>query len=475
VGRHMDRYTLKIIAVLMFTWSAQCATYYIDYAGGADANNGTSTGTAWKRHPAMPGYSGSYSHNPADRFYFIGGGRWPSNCFPMSPSTAGGGTNYQYWGVHPDYYTGGSFTKPVFDGGGTNQVIISQFINAKPNLIIDSIQMENFYWHSGDGTSYIRAVGDSNVIILNCLFWKWTHSANGLDDLQVVKGSTQTAGNPGCYASNCVWDGSQSMDSGAATYAWPRVINSRSTNMANHFLVSGPTRAEVAYNIIGPTRNSYQNSLPGMGGSYHPNSVQQVGGSSAQIDIHHNVIFGALGICIFVGSPSGGLGGPSAGPAFIYNNLIYDSQPIPIQIDGRDGGSFASIWNNTIVYDGSVVRNDQGTVWTVTNRNNHIIGTGAAISPDTSNNLIQTAATASGQGYEEANLWQPTSGGSTINAGTNLSIYFTTDRLGNTRSGTWDIGAYEYGASEGGGEPASGSGGSTIGGGVTISGGVTIK
>ena len=31
-----------------------------------------------------------------------------------------------------------------------------------------------------------------------------------------------------------------------------------------------------------------------------------------------------------------------------------------------------------------------------------------------------------------------------INAGTDLSAIFTTDFLGNTRSGVWDIGAYEY-------------------------------
>jgi hypothetical protein len=49
--------------------------------------------------------------------------------------------------------------------------------------------------------------------------------------------------------------------------------------------------------------------------------------------------------------------------------------------------------------------------------------------------------------------------------GTNLSPYFSTDFNGNARpsSGTWDIGAYEYGA------------GGSIGGGVSAPGGVTIR
>jgi hypothetical protein len=33
-----------------------------------------------------------------------------------------------------------------------------------------------------------------------------------------------------------------------------------------------------------------------------------------------------------------------------------------------------------------------------------------------------------------------------INKGTDLSVYFTKDRAGNTRSGTWSIGAYEFGS-----------------------------
>ena len=32
--------------------------------------------------------------------------------------------------------------------------------------------------------------------------------------------------------------------------------------------------------------------------------------------------------------------------------------------------------------------------------------------------------------------------------GVDLSVYFTNDRDGNTRTGTWDIGAYEYGEAE---------------------------
>jgi len=40
--------------------------------------------------------------------------------------------------------------------------------------------------------------------------------------------------------------------------------------------------------------------------------------------------------------------------------------------------------------------------------------------------------------------WQLQSSSPAINNGANLSSIFTNDLLGNTRSGAWDIGAYEY-------------------------------
>jgi hypothetical protein len=41
----------------------------------------------------------------------------------------------------------------------------------------------------------------------------------------------------------------------------------------------------------------------------------------------------------------------------------------------------------------------------------------------------------------------PTSGDTVAkDSGVSMATYFTTDKLGNTRTGTWDIGAYEYGA-----------------------------
>jgi hypothetical protein len=51
---------------------------------------------------------------------------------------------------------------------------------------------------------------------------------------------------------------------------------------------------------------------------------------------------------------------------------------------------------------------------------------------------------------------RPAAGSPLIDAGTDLSMHFTTDITGATRTGTWDIGAYEYGGG-GGVDPETGS------------------
>lgn len=45
------RHLLPIL--LLAAWTASGATYYVDYASGSDANNGTAKATPWKRAPGM--------------------------------------------------------------------------------------------------------------------------------------------------------------------------------------------------------------------------------------------------------------------------------------------------------------------------------------------------------------------------------------------------------------------------------------
>ncbi len=112
-------YNLPILLLLLFTSAAQSATYFIDYVGGADANNGTSTNTPWKTHPYMVNSAVSgYSHAAGDRFIFKGGVTWPINTTgAVKPHAGGTVASPDYNGVTNNWYAGTGWNPPRFDGG----------------------------------------------------------------------------------------------------------------------------------------------------------------------------------------------------------------------------------------------------------------------------------------------------------------------------------------------------------------------
>lgn len=104
---------ILLFCLLLVCCVPVCAgTYYIDYAGGSNSNNGTAKATAWKSHPYMPNAVGcagtppSYSHTAGDHFIFKGGVTWPNACFTMSPSAGGASGNPDYYGVDTTWGTG---------------------------------------------------------------------------------------------------------------------------------------------------------------------------------------------------------------------------------------------------------------------------------------------------------------------------------------------------------------------------------
>lgn len=97
-------------------------TYYIDYAGGSNSNNGTSSSTPWKSHPYMQNAVGcagaphAYSHVAGDRFIFKGGVTWPFQCFGMDILLTGSSSSVMDgYDVDVTWFSGGSFTRPIFD------------------------------------------------------------------------------------------------------------------------------------------------------------------------------------------------------------------------------------------------------------------------------------------------------------------------------------------------------------------------
>lgn len=413
------------------------ATYYIDFAGGLDSNNGTSTNTPWKRCPQMVGFSGSYAHSTGDRFIFKGGVTWPAAALPVKIVYNGVTNNLDYYGVDTNYFTGSSWARPIFNEGGGTGAGIDLSSQPLSFITFDNIEFYNF---NSAGASCITLYNSCYINVLNCYFHGWANGAS--DSLWCIYGngymqfSNQISG----VISNCVFDGSPNGNSGGSVFMCSGyIVNCISTNMSNGYL---PVGNNWIYGCrIGPINPSFDPSQ-------HENAIESDGIGNSYW--HNNVIHDIVGMTLSLQWGSS---------YYVWNNVIWNSGPIPVQTEATAAPVY--LYNNTIYNNANEVCravNPPGgnlVAW-----NNHFIGSGGLCTPaewasvSQLNNLTETAAVAASYGYSINNLYAPTSGNSpTVGGGTNLTFLglFSNDLLGTARpaSGPWDIGAYEYSAGSG--------------------------
>src|SRR6476660_6057395 len=116
---------LPLSSLLFLAQVCYSATYYVDFVNGNDSNSGTSKSSPWKKCPGMAGAAQNSSHASGDRFLFKGQVTWPVSCFPMKMSQGGSSSSIRdYYGVDQTWFSGSSWSRPVFDfqsinvGGG---------------------------------------------------------------------------------------------------------------------------------------------------------------------------------------------------------------------------------------------------------------------------------------------------------------------------------------------------------------------
>ena len=451
---------ILLLALLLFSvFTAKAGnTYYIDFATGSDANSmaqAKSKTTPWKHHPYMTGWTGTYSHAAADQFIFKGGVTWDNTCFPLANTNDGSAGNVDYFGVDQTWFTGGAWTRPIFNNGGTSA---TKFIWAGSYWQIDNIEFTGYHWDSGQGVygscTYIRTYEASHTTVSNCYFHGWSHgtyASGARDDLNIICGST--AGNTRSnIITGCVFDGTDTdQASGTAVYDESTVRNCTAKNMANGFLVNEAVE-EVSGCFIGPIKVSFDTSA-------HENAIEQNGAASITTTgrFFNNVIHDTYAVtCLF--GPANGSGGGWA--VYVYNNVVWNSPPIAFQFDARllSATNTAYVWNNTVDTTGctALLATTTNSNWgTINFGNTHYIGSGplfgtlGTTTVNQSNTVTQTLAAANAQGYNssQTNPYSPTSSSvATYNAGTpDTDTGSTADILGVTRGvgGRWDAGAYQ--------------------------------
>jgi chitodextrinase len=457
-------------------------SFYIDYVSGNDSNNGSSKTTPWQHAPGMVGCTSvcaSTTPQPADNFIFKGGVTWPNSNFTWTISWSGSIGNPIYFGVDKTWYTGSSWTRPVFDlqsttAGSKNIVVDLQTGGLGISYVtLDNLEMVNFRW-TGSPT-YGNAIGinletSQNITLENVYFHSWTHDNPGgctsgnCDAMKVVVGSTSSPYNPGSIINDLTCDGAPSgTDSGMCTYAVPAVENSTAQNMSNGFLLNGAT-VTFAGNTVGPINQSYDTGN-------HENCVETTGASTVYFS--NNLIHDCTAVSVFTG---GGIAAPETD--YIWNNIIYNSVPGPVYIDTSPVATgSAYLYNNTFVATSSgscveIVQRSKGDLANFVEENNNCIsdngtathamvcdktwnsgGCAGATTETLATNVVMSHAAAASQGFTAGNSYSETSvSNSTVQIATNLtslcsgslaSLCTSFNGLTRPASAAWDAGAYQ--------------------------------
>jgi hypothetical protein len=494
-----------VLGVTLISVRAFATTYYIDYSSGNDASNGTSKSAPWQHLPGMNGATGvalAHTLAPGDNMILKGGVTWPAAAFPeheeyRGSANSGGATGCTgsgciYIGVDQTWYSGGSWTRPIFNeqgnqpgctygtGCGVQVDIYGGYI------ILDNIEFTGFADLSdAPGSIFIVTSRCEHCEFKNLYFHGWSHGGSATQDDGIIFG-----GSAGCPADNTVSihdnvaDGSDtSKDMMMFTKSNVMVYNNYVTYMHN--------------GLVGTNQYVFQNSfvhINGTFGTLHGNVVESTGCQLILWNNYTNDVSG--GSNIFNGPVDGSVD-------YDFNNVLVEppgSATIPIQIDNNElhsgVGSGIYVFNNTIQepagYNENPINGPSRTGYPnlpfMTVYNNHLIADSPAVdfklvtTPIQSNNLETSNATAASSGYTLSQVFQllPTSNSSpTVGAGVNISssvcsllsdappatpysdclndsavgVGYNTgnhtvivpNRVPTSRGSVWDIGAYEFG------------------------------
>lgn len=458
-----------VLLVMMAATSTQSATYYIDYENGLDGNNGQSKTTAWKRHPYMYVFAGTFTHQPGDSFIFKGGVTWLADALPLhiwdewNVVRGGAAGHPDYYGVDRTWYSGAAWSRPKFDGQyqllptGSSNIAIDH----TGYIILDNLEVTRHLATVNCGPGNISVSQVDSITIKNCYIHGWDLSTSiTTDDAHGgIIGNLAT----GLTIGNCVIENSEM----TGTHQQGLAIRNGS-------------------NVYGNTIHDVSSAMLGVGNLIHDNTFYNVGytplgdhsGNWSFDPAYHTNLMYVMGSATVYNNrfyqcrmPTNYYLEPCVGgfhdTITAYNNVgVVDSTgggAAIYNIDTEGGNADGcGTWN---IYNSTLERNDGGNYVIITKhpykpgnvtiRNLHIITEGNAL-PSCADvtgtcvmdhNLVQTHAQAAAQGYLANGFFAPTSGsGGTVDGGVNLSGVFITDIAGVTRpqGAGWDVGAYEY-------------------------------
>jgi hypothetical protein len=456
------RLRLTILAAcLLMAGRVSAATYYVDYAGGNDSNNGTSKSTPWQHAPGMQtcvSACASAVIHAGDSIILKGGVTWPNSSFQWSLPSAGTTGNPIYVGVDKTWYAGSSWARPILNAGGTAIANNHNTMFAMPaNATIDNFEITGFYWSTAacSGAPYgdcsiFNAGQRSGQTWENLYIHGWSHAGtdgatnNGVIDIIATGGAGNSVAHdnvivgtdvPGDHSVNVFFNGPPVAYNNFIKQVSSAAIVSYATSYHdNHIEDIGPAYCNMPWAQYA-------------GACTHENGFEDNGDTG--LDFYNNVITNVnVGLALWVA--------PNPGATVnMWNNVIYaihDNQVLdfahPVYnanycSTGINSQSYCNTTGHYVFNNNTVQCGDDKTLYDVCQnvgfagggsfsyQNNHFITatttkgckSGVANCNFAASNIVQTLATANSQGYNSSQTFAfspASSGAATVKAGTSL-------------------------------------------------------
>ena len=411
---------------------------YFIAASGSDSNTGTDEGHPWAHLPGMSTCTANcaaLTPAPGMGFIFKGGDTWNGSNLGIYWAWGGTSTNPIYVGVDPAWYSGSSWSRPIWTCGGmacgANAGYFFETPTSKSYDILDNIELTGLV-DTGNAPNYVNLFGTYQTVErLYIHGWSTTRSDNSTSQAFRFVAGSDAHGDTMRY----------NVIDGADTAQNMMFVTFQNTPIAY---------GNVIYNVY--------TGLDGCGDDWHDNLLDNamvqgvVTGHQdglyhvSQCYSPHSLIYNNV-IRNTTNPLTGGavklwLNGNAPCPfdsctSYAFNNIIYNTYP-GNTLD--TGGHFAQnygtwyIFNNTIDCGTDSVpgdcselsdRGNTGGTMTLIRSNNHYISTGGLANNCThytcsqTGDLVQTLSKANAQGYTSNSTYafQPTSAsGSTITA-----------------------------------------------------------
>ena len=482
------------------------STFYASTSSGSDSNPGTKT-SPWYHIPGMTGVTGvpaAHTIAAGDSYILKGGDTWPAAAFPMQQVFTGSssstspvgcaGSGCIYIGVDQTWFTGGSWTRPIFNGGNTQVGTYPGGIQSVIDLyggyfVLDNIEFTGWWQTVNTASTWsVIALRSNQSELENNYIHGWGHGGTAtLDDARFI--STGVSCPPDMTSSihSNVEDGADTtgdmgfgMGSGVG-YVYDNYVADTPTLMfgssrywfGNTLINSGPGHFDPGShgNVIESSGcqmiafNNYSNGAY-LGSSFFNTPVD----GSVDYDFN-NVLVNQDGVQAIQVDGDGLSTGAGSG-IYIFNNILQQGAAQggnPISLPSRGGTlPFATIYNNFLIATNPTV--NVGSHTTTVTQSNQLGVTNATaasdgytfsgaypfLSPNSSSPTVATGQTASTMNAICAGIPSTALAPAAAACQSDSAVgvgYRTTNHtvivpnrtaLPRPGSGPWDIGAYQF-------------------------------